>query len=992
MNDLHDVLDEFDALWRESRQAPVLARFLEDTPLPNEHRLSALVELIAIDMEYRWRAAKSRTTPCQTDTLEFTFGDDTARESLGSRPLIEDYAGPWPEIVERDAIPIELIAEEYRIRHRWGDCPTISEYAQRFGERPELLEALEAVRLELESDEAEHDSHGPRDSRELDTQCSEMCADDEAFPELTRLSRYRILKRLGKGGMGEVYLAEDKQLGRRVALKTPHLAEGKRLRERFVNEAKAAATLHHPGICPVFDAGEIDGQPFLTMCFIQGPTLRESWEQDKSVTVGETLRLFASVARAMQAAHDAGIVHRDLKPSNVMLDADGTPFVMDFGLACLESVPQEERITQTGDTFGSPAYMSPEQVEGPAGYVGPASDIYSLGVMLFEALTGRLPFSGTVSSILVKIARDKPPMPSEFSVEVDPDLEDLCLQMLAKEPAERPASMAEVAERLTVIGGRLRDDVQVSASHQLDARPRSAWKWSVAACVPVLILLGIIIFQLETRFGTGDVDMAKQNEVNAADESMSTAPPTSLAPGFALSFDGVDDHLVTPIVYDGSHPVTIEAWLSPADPYGNGAIVSNATDTGIYLHQNYDERTKARHWSVRVGTAGRWIAAADGEIRFQNRRTHVATVWNQSTLTVYVDGEREATGIVSLSEMPPINRPFLIGTKYLKNASSGFSNFWFHGAIDEVRISATARYTGEFTPQNRFEPDEYTLGLYHFDEASGLTAYDASPHENDAEIIGATWVAAATMDQPSQFAQRFEQFVTEIQRPQPPRTGPALRFVHPEAYVSVPPLDFDFTNPFAIEVWLTPESSFDSKDWKRVVAQVGQLSLGIHNYHDVYAFQTWGDGRGFSVTSRWPGTALYDQRTHLVGQWNGQDLELFINGRRAPALPSYRNLASGTAHEILTKALQSATAGPLILGRRGVGKSVIGGLIDRFRLSRGIRYSHDFEPNDFVADEHTVVLYDFREGAGPILHDTSGNGHDAEIVGATWVSDAASHR
>lgn len=988
MNELEDVLDEFDALWRQSKQIPSLGRFLDTIALPDEQRLAALLELIAIDMEYRWRAADSTTPSFQAETSQLANGDDTASELLGSQPLIEDYAKHLPEAVGREAVPIELIAEEFRIRHRWGDCPTTSEYAQRFGESTALLEALDAVRLELEFDGAER-SQGSKDSRKLNTQCSRMCGDDETLPELTRLSRYRILKRLGQGGMGEVYLAEDTQLDRQVALKTPHLAERKNLRERFVNEAKATAMLQHPGICPVFDAGEIDGQPFLTMAFIEGPTLREFWMQESCITVSETLTLFVRIARAMQAAHDAGIVHRDLKPSNVMLNTVGAPVVMDFGLACRESIPQEERITQTGDTFGSPAYMSPEQVEGPVGEVGPASDIYSLGVMLFEALTGRLPFRGTVSSILVKIARDQPPTPSDFSVEVDPEIENLCLQMLAKDPAKRPVSMTAVAERLTVLRERLREDVQVRSSDQPAARPRRAWKLGAAVCVPVLILTGVVILQLETPFGIADVEPVKQSDVA---ESMSTAPPTSLASDFAFSFDGVDDHVVTPIVYDGSHPITIEAWLSPADPFGNGAIVSNATDSGILLHQSYDERTKTRNWSAKIGHGGRWIAEVNHASRFSHRRTHVATVWNQSTLEIYVDGQRQATGIVPLNEMPSIERPFVIGTKYLQAATAGSSNAWFHGEIDEVHISATARYKDHFTPQDRFQPDRHTLGLYHFEETSGTTARDSSGRGSDAEIVGATWVAAAIMDQPSPLAQQLERFVAEIKRPQPARTGPALRLVHPTAHVTVPPLDFDFSKPFTLEVWLTPESSFACQDWKRVVAQVGPLSLSIQNYHDVYAFQTWVDGQGLNVTSRWPGTALYDRRTHVAGQWNGEQLELFINGRRAPGLPSYRNLASGDAGENLTKALQSATTGQLTLGRRGVGKSVIGGLLDRFRLSRGIRYSNDFEPTDFRADERTVVLYDFHEGAGEVLHDVSGNGHDAGIVGAEWIAGVSDRR
>ncbi|MHC4878151.1 MAG: protein kinase domain-containing protein [Planctomycetota bacterium] len=977
----HDgILDQFDCLWRDAMNAPELGVFLEQSSIPREHRLSILLELIAIDMEYRWRRAGRSFADEDTIDVATASAENTGPHLIDQHPLVEDYAKIWPEIVQDAPVPTGLIAEEFRIRHRWGDRPAVELYAQRFGENSGLAAALEAVRLELKLDEDEVETHSWGLDTGIETRRSGSGPGASSLPETTQLSRYRILKRLGKGGMGEVFLAADTHLDRRVALKIPHAVDSERLRARFVNEAKAAAILQHPGICPVFDTGEISGQPFLTMAYIEGPTLSEFLENERGVSVLEIATLFASVARAMQAAHDAGIVHRDLKPSNIMLDGSGNPIVMDFGLAARERIPEDERITRTDDTFGSPAYMSPEQVEGRASDVGPSSDIYSLGVMLFEALTERLPFTGTASSIMVKSARDAPPAPSDLGIDVQPDLEQLCLQMLSKESADRPVSMTEVADRLAAISDCLSDNVQPESDCQ---QTRRVWRWSTVACVSAVVVLSAAA---AIHFRSPDGNTSRKLSADNAPASESAQLIASPPIGFALSFDGVDDHVVTPIVYDGSHPITIEAWVAPANPYGNGAIVANATDTGIYLHQSYNERAAARNWLVRIGSNGRWIAEAAATGEFPHRRTHVAVVWDQSTLQLYLDGQLQSNGAETLGTMPAIKRPFLIGTRYTKDADSGFSNFWFHGEIDEVRISDTARYCDNFSPQHRFEPDEHTLGLYHFDETEGSAAVDASGHGNHADIIGASRVAAATMDRPGSYARQTERFIEQLQKPQPARTGPALRFDQPEAHVTVPPIDFDFTQPFAMEVWLTPDPAFESVDWKRVAAQVGPLSLSILNYHETYAFQVWFERRGVNANSQWPGAILSNHRTHLVGQWNGHELELFVNGCRSPGPLSFRNLPSTSASEFLMQALQSASEGQLTLGRRGVGKSVVGGLIDRFRLSRGVRYLEDFEPTDFVADEQTVVLYDFHEGAGDVLHDLSGNGYDAAVVGAAWVT------
>jgi predicted Ser/Thr protein kinase len=260
-----------------------------------------------------------------------------------------------------------------------------------------------------------------------------------------QFGRYRLGKLLGKGGMGAVYLAYDTQLERPVALKIPTFGpdEGD-LRERFLREGRAAATLHHPNICPVFDIGEHDGVHFLTMAYVEGKPLSDFVSAKKPIPAATAAGLVRQLARAMQEAHDRGIIHRDLKPANILINRKKEPVIMDFGLA-RRAASQDERLTHSGAIMGTPAYMPPEQVNGDVAAMGPGCDIYSLGVILYELLAGRRPFEGPLGALMAQIVLDPPPPLSQFRPDVHPALEALCQKALAKRPAERFASMRAFA-------------------------------------------------------------------------------------------------------------------------------------------------------------------------------------------------------------------------------------------------------------------------------------------------------------------------------------------------------------------------------------------------------------------------------------------------------------------------------------------------------------------------------------------------------------------
>jgi serine/threonine protein kinase len=268
-----------------------------------------------------------------------------------------------------------------------------------------------------------------------------------------QFGRYLIIRLLGSGAMGAVYLAKDTQLKRNVAIKTPHFEDDPtgELLKRFYREAEAAATLLHANICPVYDVGEIDGKHFISMAYIEGQPLSDLIRNDKAQSERQILIAVHKLARALQQAHDREIVHRDLKPANIMINRQGEPIIMDFGLARKRRAEGEASLTHSGVLMGSPAYMSPEQIEGDPDSVGPPSDQYSLGVVLYEMLTGQLPFRGSVVNVLAQILTRDLTRPSELRPGLDRRIEAVCLRMMSKKVSDRFSSMKTVAEELYAI-------------------------------------------------------------------------------------------------------------------------------------------------------------------------------------------------------------------------------------------------------------------------------------------------------------------------------------------------------------------------------------------------------------------------------------------------------------------------------------------------------------------------------------------------------------
>jgi len=338
-----------------------------------------------------------------------------------------------------------------------------------------------------------------------------------AFPPRVLVPGFDLLDELGRGGMGIVYKARQHGLNRLVALKmllsAGRLHEGDQL--RFLTEAEAVAAVKHPHVVQVYEFGEADGHPYLAMEYVNGGSLSLLLSKYGRLTPPDAARLVEQITRGVQAAHEQGIVHRDLKPANILLQLQGqnvesrddeetgsgssdhppfrlgdvTPKVSDFGIAKRGGSAD---LTLTGVAMGTPAYMSPEQARGQTKFVGPGADVYALGVILYECLTGQVPFDGSDSvELMQRVARDDPPRPRKFAPNLPPDLELICLKCLQKWPHERYPTAAALADDLRrFLAG---DPVSVRPPGQLEKAVKWVRKYPTRAAIYGLTFLAVAL-------------------------------------------------------------------------------------------------------------------------------------------------------------------------------------------------------------------------------------------------------------------------------------------------------------------------------------------------------------------------------------------------------------------------------------------------------------------------------------------------------------------
>lgn len=337
---------------------------------------------------------------------------------------------------------------------------------------------------------------------------------------LAGIPGYQVLSVLGRGGMGVVYKARQLKANRVVALKMILARQYATLAQklRFQIETEAIARLAHPHIVQLYEVGECDGLPFFSLEFCPGGGLDQKLKE-RLLPIKESAALLVKVARAMHFAHLRGVVHRDLKPANVLLSADGEPKVTDFGLA--KRMDADNDISQTGDVMGTPAYMAPEQAAGQTRGIGPAVDVWALGVILYQLLTGQHPFRGNDNfETLRKVQSEEPALPSRLNRRIPRDLETICLKCLHKEPAQRYASAGDLADDLE----------SFQSGRPIRARPvgilERGVKWArrrpAAATVAVLATLLVVLVPLallREQVHRAEVGLARQAQALALQEA-----------------------------------------------------------------------------------------------------------------------------------------------------------------------------------------------------------------------------------------------------------------------------------------------------------------------------------------------------------------------------------------------------------------------------------------------------------------------------------------
>ncbi len=568
-----DLLEEFEAAWH-CGQPPTVMGFLHSRLAASQHidpsvYRQLLEELVKIDLECRWRhvdrpLADSDSSSALSSPALMTHG-----------PLLDVYLCDCPQLGSGEQLSVALIAEEYRVRQRWGDRPTPAEYLERF---PQHAAQLPGILAEMDRElHAEGVGIWPRQDTNVRANAGEgkRTSVEAPSPPPTnpsppaqaslRLPKYENLSELAQGGMGVVYRAFDSELSREVAVKVlaePCYRTSVTHHQRFLEEARITAQLQHPNIPPVHEIGSLpDGSPFLVMKLIKGQTLDQLLKDrpDPAHDRGRFLAVFEQACQAVGYAHSHGVLHRDLKPANVMVGAFGEVQVMDWGLAKvlgreerpappnLDAVANQTTIrdprsdsggsqTQDGTMLGTPAFLAPEQAAGAVDEIDARTDVFGLGAILCVVLTGQPPYVGDSAEAIRRMAlRGKldDACARLNGCGADPDLVDLARRCLAVEPGERPVNAGAVAAEMARLRLLAQERVRRAELERVEAEAqrekvltrvieeRKRRSMQLALAVTLLVLLaGAGVGAWEVQRQAGERERQQQVQRHAAETAL----------------------------------------------------------------------------------------------------------------------------------------------------------------------------------------------------------------------------------------------------------------------------------------------------------------------------------------------------------------------------------------------------------------------------------------------------------------------------------------
>lgn len=490
--------------------------------------------------------------------------------------------------------------------------------------------------------------------------------------------RYRIDDLVGIGGHGRVYKAFDPELERHVAVKVSNTVASPEQSDQLLEEARRAAKLKHPGIVAVHDVGRHDGQLFFVTELVEGKNLADIIENDRP-SIDESKRIVCDVADSLHFAHQQGFLHRDIKPANILIDEHGRVLVTDFGIATTIDKIEDHR----GGTPGTLPYMAPEQVAGEVQLIDARTDIHALGVVLYELLTGQLPYQGrTPTAVREQILLRQPKPPSAYNKAISKQLEAVCLKCLGKHPADRFGTANDVG-------------IAISAKESTPSK-----QWIAGLVMSLVAALSIWMFW----------------PLTTSRETDSQKPPVQIEGAFV--FTGTE-RIVTPLMRRA--PVTLEAWVNP-----------EITDINCHFIIGGDVRGE---FGVSIGICGAVLTAEivprmvkSNVVVRPGQWSHVCAVFGESDTRLYLNGKLVHAGPATKAVAP--NARFVVG-----NVSEDTPIDYFIGKIRSVRISDGERYSDDFQPDESFAPtkeaNKSALLIYdgaHFD---GGIAKDLTGNGND---------------------------------------------------------------------------------------------------------------------------------------------------------------------------------------------------------------------------------------------------------------------